>query len=116
MGNYRDRFDIIADILTVASQEAKKTRIMYQANLSYKVLQRYLTEIVDASLVTFEDHDQQYKLTIKGLEYLDAYKNYARCFKNMQKHLNDFSLKRKALENLCPVKELSLSARDTIDV
>ena len=117
MGNYRDRLDIIADILNVASQDAKKTRIMYQANLSYKVLQRYLAEIVDASLVTFEDRDQRYKLTVKGHEYLDAYKEYARCSKNMEKHLNDFSLKRKVLENLCPVKEfLSLAARETIDI
>jgi predicted transcriptional regulator len=91
MGNYRDRFDIIADILAVASQDVKKTRIMYQANLSYKVLQRFLIEIVDASLVTFEDHDQQYKLTVKGLEYLDAYKVYARCFRTCRSTLTIFS-------------------------
>ena len=57
MVNYRDRLDIIADILNVVSREAKKTQIMYQANLSYKVLQRYLNEIVDASLVTFENNN-----------------------------------------------------------
>jgi DNA-binding IclR family transcriptional regulator len=90
---------------------------MYQANLSYKVLQRYLAEIVDASLVTYEDRDQLYKLTVKGHEYLDAYKEYARCSKNMEKHLNDFSVKRKILENLCPIREyLSLSTRETINV
>ncbi len=118
MGNYRDRLDIIADILNVASQDAKKTRIMYQANLSYKVLQRYLSEIVEASLVTFEGSDQRYKLTVKGHEYLDAYKEYARCSRTMEKHLNDFSTKRKVLENLCPIKEfLSFSAtRETIDI
>ena len=49
---------------------------MYQANLSYKVLQRYLNEIVEASLVTFEDANQLYLLTGKGHEYLDAYKEY----------------------------------------
>ncbi len=105
MGNYRDRLDIIADILNVASQEAKKTQIMYQANLSYKVLQRYLTEIIDASLIEFENRDQRYKLTFKGQDFLDAYKEYARCSKNMEKHLYDFSTKKKVLENLCPVKE-----------
>ncbi|MGD0994159.1 MAG: winged helix-turn-helix domain-containing protein [Candidatus Bathyarchaeia archaeon] len=111
MGNYRDRIDIIADILNVASRDAKKTQIMYQANLSYKVLQRYLTEIIEASLVTFENHNQRYKLTYKGQEYLDAYKEYARCSKNMEKHLYDFSIKKKVLEDLCPVKQfLSQSA------
>jgi predicted transcriptional regulator len=39
--NYRDKLDIIADILTVASRNAKRTQIMYQANLSYKVLCDY---------------------------------------------------------------------------
>ncbi len=104
MVNYRDRLDIIADILNVVSREAKKTQIMYQANLSYKVLQRYLSEIVEASLVRFVDANQIYLLTTKGNEYLNAYKEYARCSKSMEKRLNDFSTKRKILENLCPAK------------
>jgi predicted transcriptional regulator len=105
LGNYRDRLDIIADILNVASKDAKKTQIMYQANLSYKVLQRYLHEIVAASLMFFEDHKQCYSLTGKGHEYLDAYKEYSRCSKSMEKRLNDFSTKRKVLESLCPSKQ-----------
>lgn len=104
--NYRDRLDIIADILNVASKYAKKTQIMYQANLSYKVLQRYLTEVVDSSLVMFENQEQVYKLTVKGQEYLDAYKDYFRCSKNMEKHLIDFSAKKKVLEDLCPGRQL----------
>ncbi len=113
MGNYRDRLDIIADILNVASQDPKKTQIMYQANLSYKVLQRYLTEIIDASLITFEDNNQRYKLTFKGHEYLDAYKEYARCSKTMEKHLYDFSTKKKALEELCPIKQFLSDSQST---
>lgn len=102
MVSYRDRLEIIADILNVASKEAKKTQIMYQANLSYKVLQRYLNEVITASLVRFEDSTQCYLLTDKGHEYLDAYKEYSRYSKIMEKRLNDFSTKRKILENLCP--------------
>jgi len=117
LGNYRDRLDIIADILNVASQAAKKTQIMYQANLSYKVLQRYLAEVLGASLVTFEDSDQRYKLTVKGLEYLSAYKDYARSSKSMEKHLNNFSTKKKILETLCPAKEfVSITADEAINV
>jgi predicted transcriptional regulator len=104
--NYRDRLDIIADILNVASRDAKKTQIMYQANLSYKVLQRYLNEIVTASLVSFEHNRQCYQLTGKGHEYLDAYREYARLSKTMEKRLNDFSMKRKILENLCPINQI----------
>jgi predicted transcriptional regulator len=101
---YRDRLDIIADILNVVSREAKKTQIMYQANLSYKVLQRYLNEIAGASLIRFEDQHQLYLLTGKGRDYLDAYKEYSRSSKTMEKRFNEFSIKRKALEELCPQK------------
>jgi predicted transcriptional regulator len=113
--NYRDRLDIIADILNVASKEAKKTQIMYQANLSYKVLQRYLNEIVTASLIRFEDEKQCYMLTEKGHEYLDAYKEYSRFSKTMEKRLNDFSTKRKVLENLCPTKQTENSSESAVE-
>ncbi len=117
MVNYRDRLDIIADILNVASKSAKKTQIMYQANLSYKVLQRYLNEIVEASLVRFEDNHQYYLLTLKGQEYLDAYREYARLSKSMEKRLNDFSMKRKILETLCPAKQaLDFSQHSNINM
>ena len=65
MGSYRGKLDIIADILRVAMGNAKKTQIMYQANLSYKVLQKYLAEIIEASLISFEDEKRCYILTAK---------------------------------------------------
>ena len=101
MGNYRSRLDIIADMLQVASQNAKKTQIMYQANLSYKVLQRYLKDITAASLISFETAEQCYMLTQKGQEFLDAYKDYAKTNKSIEKRLNDVDNKKKSLEELC---------------
>lgn len=105
MGNYRDRLDIIADILQVAIHEAKKTQIMYQANLSYKVLQRYLNEVTDAALLQFLDESQSYLITAKGQDYLSAYKEYSRTNKSIEKRLNDFSNKKRVLEDLCSDKE-----------
>ena len=101
LGTYRSRLDIIADILNVASRDAKKTQIMYQANLSYSVLQRYLGEIVGAELIAFEDEKQQYSLTRKGREFLDAYEKYSKTSKNIEKKLDDVASKKKALEELC---------------
>ncbi|MCW4024065.1 MAG: winged helix-turn-helix domain-containing protein [Candidatus Bathyarchaeota archaeon] len=101
MVNYRDRLDIIADILTVASHDAKKTQIMYKANLSYKVLQKYLTEIMGASLIRYERGRQLYSLTSKGQAYLDAYKEYAQTNKRIEKRLTDISTKKKNLEEFC---------------
>lgn len=101
MGSYRGRLDIIADILQVVSQNAKKTQIMYQANLNYKVLQRYLKNITSASLIDFEDTEQCYVLTTKGQEFLEAYKEYAKTNESIAKRLNDANIKKKCLEELC---------------
>jgi predicted transcriptional regulator len=60
LGIYRNRLDIIADILRVVSGNAKKTQIMYGSNLSYKVLQRYLAVVMKASLVSFDAGQEYY--------------------------------------------------------
>ena len=101
MTNYRRRLDIIADILNVVSGKAKKTQIMYQANLSYKVLQKYLAEIVEASLINFEDLSHCYILTDKGRAFLDSYQEYSRTNRHLEKGLNAVRTKKSALERLC---------------
>ena len=101
MGNYRSRLDIIADILQVVSQNAKKTQIMYQANLSYKVLQRYLGDITSASLISFKIEEQCYVLTRKGREFLEEYRDYVKINKRVEQRLNDVDSKKKNLEELC---------------
>ena len=77
---------------------------MYQANLSYKVLQRYLAEITGASLINFEDEKQCYMLTAKGREFLDAYQKYSKTNKHVEKRINDVLTKKQVLEKLCPDK------------
>ena len=101
LGNYRCKLDIIAAILYVASKTAKKTQIMYQANLSYKVLQRYLFEIESAHLVIFSDKNQCYSLTEKGRSFLQAYEKYSVTNRNVEKRLVDVASKKKILEDLC---------------
>ncbi len=99
MANYRRKLDIIADILQVASSDAKKTHIMFKANLSYKVLTRYLSETLEASLISFEHERQCYVLTPKGVDFLATYKSYSRS----SKHVKDTKM---FLENLCQTKDL----------
>ena len=101
MGNYRKRLEIIADILQIASQNAKKTQIMYQANLSYKVLKKYLHEMTAASLISFETSGQLYVITQKGQDFLAAYRDYSKTSKIAEKRLNDVNSKKKDLEALC---------------
>ena len=99
--SYRDRLDIIADILQVASQNAKKTQIMYQANLSYKVLTKYLRKVSAASLISFEGDEQYYTLTAKGREFLDVYREYSESSRKLAKRLNEINDKKHMLEQLC---------------
>ena len=103
MGSYRGRFDIIADILRVVkgNDGAKKTQIMYGANLSYKVLMRYLGEVLEACLVKFEMSRRCYVLTAKGREFLERYKEYSRRHRRIEEQLKDIRIKRKFLEELC---------------
>ena len=102
LGSYRSRLDIIADMLHVVSEGgAKKTQIMYQANLSYKVLTKYLTEVIEACLVRLQREKRCYVLTSKGKEFLEKYKDYLRRNKRVEERLNNIQDKRKVLEELC---------------
>jgi len=101
LGNYRSKLDITADILNVVSHNAKKTKIMYEANLSYKLLTRYLAEALESSLIHFDPKDKCYVLTPKGREFLEKYQDYLRHNHRAEKVLNDVNAKRKSLEELC---------------
>jgi len=99
--NYRDKFDIIADILQIAKKNPKKTRIMYQANLSYKVFKKYLAEIVSAALILYIIDERCYTLTDKGKEFLILYYEYSKVNTLVQKKLKAVQKRRKSLEKLC---------------
>jgi len=100
LSKYRDRLQIIASILSIASNGAKKTRIMYQANLSYKLLCQYLDDILDSGLVCFEK-GELYVLTAKGKEFLDRHEAYSKRRKSVEQHLSHVNGEKTALENMC---------------
>ncbi len=100
MGSYRDRLQIIADILLIVNDRAKKTRIMYQANLSYRLLCNYLDEVLDAGLVRCED-DGCYALTNKGKMFLVKHENYSKGCKRLEEQSNHVNNEKAALEKLC---------------
>ena len=73
---------------------------MYQANLSYKLLCRYLGEVLDAGLVRFEN-EERYVLTTKGREFLERHQEYSERCKNLEEHLNSLNGEKVALEKMC---------------
>jgi predicted transcriptional regulator len=102
--NYRDRVDIIAKILAVASPGARKTQIMYQANLSFKILNRYLKDTLASSLLTLEEGQQFYVVTTKGEDFLRAYRKYSEISRKAESHVDKMREAKKVLEALCPDK------------
>ena len=101
MGKYRSKLRIIADILFVASKGAKKTGIMYQANLSYALLNRYLAEVMDAGLVSFVGGGNCYKITRKGVDFLKRYDEYEKRCRRLEGLSNDVVRERAVLERMC---------------
>ncbi len=99
MGAYRDRLQIIADILLIASMRSRKTQIMYQANLSHSLLCRYMKELTGADLITSEDGDF-YVLTGKGKTFLDLHETYLKKEKRLRTRLECLEKERALLENM----------------
>jgi len=108
MGKYRSRLEIIADVLCVVNDNdgARKTRIMYQANLSYKLLTQYLNDVVEAGLVTFAT-DDCYMLTQKGKEFLTKFGEYSKSRDKVEVQLNHVEDQKMTLEKMCPNAEIT---------
>ncbi|MEJ2241417.1 MAG: winged helix-turn-helix domain-containing protein [Candidatus Bathyarchaeota archaeon] len=108
MGKHRSRLRILAKILSVVNSNngAKKTRIMYNAYLSYELLTRYLNDLLNANLVIYGD-DDQYLLTDVGEEFLIKFEEYSRLNQDITKRVNYFKQKRLILEKLCPISSAS---------
>ena len=100
MSKYRDKLQIISDILSVVRDGAKKTHVMYQANLSYRLLSRYLTEVLNSGLITHHDDEDGYKLTRRGQNFLDRFNEYSKRCGQLEQQLNHVNGEKTVLENI----------------
>ena len=69
---------------------------MYQSNLSFSLLKRYLDEVISSGLIF--KREQEYFLTDSGLKFLDLFKNY-------KKNCQQVSLYIDKVENLKNILE-----------
>jgi len=67
----RNDIDICADVLRIAKGGAKKTRIVYGANLNFKIVKSYLLRLMESGLLVFRD--EVYCTTVIGLTFLEVY-------------------------------------------
>ena len=71
---YRTRDEIFASILRSAAKNkegTRFTRIMYDSYLSYTQISQYLNEVIRFGLLINEPDVTKYKITEKGLRFLD---------------------------------------------
>jgi len=71
---YRTRDEIFASILRSAGKNkegTRFTRIMYDSFLSYTQISQYLNEVIRFGLLINEPDVTKYKITEKGLRFLD---------------------------------------------
>jgi len=99
LGRYRRRFEIIGDILSVAEKSSvKKTRIMYVANLSHGLLEKYLREAVGLGFLAV--NDDGYQITEKGKFFLEKYRDFSVKQSKILKQFESLRLERELLERM----------------
>ena len=68
----RNDIDICADILRTARSGVNKTRIVYNANLNFNMIEKYIRRLVDNGLLQL-DEDRTFLTTKKGAQFLRRY-------------------------------------------
>jgi predicted transcriptional regulator len=112
LGKHRDRLSLIAAILEASNGGATKTRIMLNANLSFKLLEKYLNTTNRLGFIRqIESH---FTLTMKGREFLNEYKNLNQQNTATLKTLKELRHKRMLLENQCQENPPQIQIRTSI--
>ncbi len=72
----RNYLDIYVDILKVAMTGAKKTHIVYQVNLNFKIVRKYLDRLIDNGMLSPAGNSRLYTTTDRGVAFLDIYNEF----------------------------------------
>jgi predicted transcriptional regulator len=99
MVKYRRRFQIIADIIHVAEKGAKKTKIMYFANLSYKLLQKYLDDSLRVGFI--QESRDGYESTDKGRLFLEKYAEFSSKYARLVNDFEALKFEMEVLDRMC---------------
>jgi predicted transcriptional regulator len=96
----RGRLDIVREILDIASVKSRKTRIMYQANLSFVQVERYLQSLLENGLIEFFD-GAFYLTTPNGKEFLQMHAKYLMLCQRLSEEAAETEKSRLQLESMC---------------
>ena len=96
---YRRRFDILADIVRVAGSGARKTKIMYFANLSFLLLNRYLEDALHVGFLRFSG--EEYLMTKKGEAFLERYNKFSSRYSSVKADVEKLESEAEVLDKMC---------------
>lgn len=68
----RNGFDIIVDILSIAESGARKTSVVYGANLNFPMATKYISKLIENNML--EKSGSYYFATHKGKRFMNRYK------------------------------------------
>lgn len=69
----RSRHEITRDILKVCRKGARKTHIVYRANLNFSIINDYLKNLLDGELLIPEG--PFYRTTPEGVQYMELFED-----------------------------------------
>jgi predicted transcriptional regulator len=98
LGQHRTSLQILAEILRIVRPGARKTRIMYQANLSFMMLKKYLDFALETELVACPETRGCYFATPKGHEFLERYDKFLLRSSKVEDEMQAMAKERAMLE------------------
>ena len=81
MKGRRDRIDVIISIMEAIQNEgerAKPTHVLYKANLSHRLMKRYIQELKSKGFVIENNDDKSLMLTKNGIKFLSELRKMKR--------------------------------------
>jgi len=100
---YRRRYDILADVVKAAGPGARKTRIMFLANLSHALLKRYLKEAV--SLGFLRASAEMFLVTPRGEEFLAKYGAFRNASSRVKADVDNLRSEAELLDQMCSLRD-----------
>jgi hypothetical protein len=85
--------------MRVVGSGAKRTKIMYYANLSYLLLNKYLQDALRARLLRFAA--DEYVVTRKGEAFLERYMGFRESYYQVKADMDKLKSEAKILEKMC---------------
>jgi predicted transcriptional regulator len=105
---------ILVEILKAAKTGARKTRIMYQANLSFDLLKKYLDYALQAGLVVPpSESNRVYSVSDRGCDFLERYDRYMLRSTQVEDQLRAMARERAMLEENYVAKMSSVNSRNS---